>query len=225
MICWYFWIQNMHFSLKFGKAQFLVNGKNISFLEGPRNSSRSVQLLKGSLNGTRDSMDQGKSNKMLKCMVNLKNFPYNTIPETNVAPARKPFQRKVVFQPSIFRCYVSPYNVPVVVLWIIFYLYPRSLGEMIQFFIASFFNCCLVWVGVIFHGPCWLSTRRFTCYPSPSSSRKLCSSVRNMMCRSPRRWLNAWRLKSAMATAWWGWWWSKMSSPKSSCLVDKKGWP
>ncbi len=58
MICWYFWIQNMHFSLKFGKAQFLVNGKNISFLEGlgwaapdksspfqPRNSSRSVQLF------------------------------------------------------------------------------------------------------------------------------------------------------------------------------------
>ena len=30
-----------------------------------------------------------------------------TLPETNIAPARKPFQRKLVFQPSIFRCYVS----------------------------------------------------------------------------------------------------------------------
>ena len=35
-------------------------------------------------------------------------FNRYTLPETNIAPARKPSQKEtIVFQPSIFRCYVS----------------------------------------------------------------------------------------------------------------------
>ena len=34
-------------------------------------------------------------------------FVWFTLPETNVAPENRPSQRKLVFQPSIFSCYVS----------------------------------------------------------------------------------------------------------------------